>query len=96
MLENGADLSIQNDEGDTPLHKATDNGTLFYTLFFKEKCNVEFYVEICSGYENYIEQLINHGANINALNLHLRTPLHLAARESNILLTYYLYLELFN
>ncbi|KAJ5914570.1 hypothetical protein N7504_003453 [Penicillium tannophilum] len=94
LLNNGADLTIMDDDGATPLAVSCLNGHYEVAklllvngadIKIPENCLA---IPICcaaiGGHLRITELLLDHGADIEAQHINKRTPLHMAVDEGHI------------
>lgn len=95
LLQNGADINAFDFYGNTPLHIAVKcNNTYAVKLLLEAKADIEaakfstyetpLYTAVQQNHEEAALLLINYKANVNALNINTDSPLHAAARNSNL------------
>ena len=101
LISKGANILDVDNEGNTGLHLASENGnfeTVKYLLNTK-KCNLDIenkeqftalHLSSINGNLNICKLLIENGANLNCLNSRKRTPLHLASSNGNSEIVRYL------
>lgn len=81
LLSNGSNPNATNQDKETPLHLAAENGN---TIKLKYSCNQMKSKLICIlGHEKVAELLIARGSSLSAENSKGNTPLFLAASSGN-------------
>lgn len=92
LLKNGANVSAENGDKETPLHLAAKRGNLLipmlnviYFIVITIVCNWNSYFDLFSysGHEDVTDLLLKSGANISAEDIDKYTPLHWAALKGN-------------
>lgn len=97
LLENKAEVDVQNSKGDIPLHLAVINDHFDVVQIFLER-GVNIDVKTCDnftslhiaaekGYEKVVELLLQRKASISIKSDHGATSLHLAAKYGHISIT---------
>lgn len=81
LLKNGADVSVVDPMLSTPLHLACMNQSRWTSMSWSNASNG---VEVLTPRKEIVELLLNHHAQVDALDVHGRTPLFVAC--SNIAL----------
>ncbi|MBU2490440.1 MAG: ankyrin repeat domain-containing protein [Proteobacteria bacterium] len=92
LLKQGAQPTILDDKGDTPLHLAVANGHEKTARLLMEAgadanaVSEEFgetplFLAASLGLSKTVERLIEHGARVDARDRHLQTPLHMAVYQ---------------
>jgi ankyrin repeat protein len=89
LLEHGADVNVQDNNGATPLHVSAEVGTVEVARVLLEhganvaardsKGKTPMHDAVDYGRVEVVRVLLEHGANIGAENNEGKTPLHLAA-----------------
>jgi hypothetical protein len=94
LLKNGADLNVKNGAGKTPLQVALGEGkTQLAEVFFEEGARDDpqelLFVLARSGVDDRdsLALLVQHGADVNAMDEAGLTPLHIAVLDGQRLLT---------
>lgn len=106
LIENGADITLKNNNGLTVMHMAAQGERPNILVYFKEKHGLPIEnldavnstpLHWCCymGSENCLDYLVSWGANLNAKDKDGFTPIHLAVMTGNIYIKYYLYQLLF-
>lgn len=102
LLQYGADPKIPDLSGRTPLHWSSYYGHTKIAHMLIPKSNVRaqddegvtpIHLASLAGNLEIAQSLVENGADISALDCHLRTPLHYAARNGNRALIDYLLLN---
>jgi len=94
LIDNGADVNIQDEQGDTPLHYAAQEGLTEITkILIAKGANVNakgvkdktpLHAAAKGGNRDIVVSLLDAGADVNAENYMERTPLHFAAKTGHI------------
>ncbi|XP_033759765.1 serine/threonine-protein phosphatase 6 regulatory ankyrin repeat subunit C-like [Pecten maximus] len=94
LIQEGADVSISDENGTTPLHVAASYGNigLVKTLLDNRANNnaqdqrgrTPVYFAILGGHEEVTEHLIQHGCEVNLYDLGWGSPLQLSVTKCNI------------
>lgn len=79
LIDHGADVNSKNVHLSTLLHFAAYRGN--FEKYCTKSSNIEpkLFLFFCSGRDEAVKVLIDHGANVNAKDQIQRTPLHRAA-----------------
>lgn len=83
LVKSGADVNVvHGDKNRTALHLAAQTGNQFdMTKFLMQSNDNISYL----GREKIANVLVNNGANVNSVDTLLRSPLHVATRNGNLL-----------
>ncbi|MDR0893414.1 MAG: ankyrin repeat domain-containing protein [Mediterranea sp.] len=95
FIENGADMTLINNEGEGIIHSAVYSGDVLrlnflldnYTLNLDVQANdgaTALLVALSLNHYDMAKALIEHGANVNIGDINHLTPLHIAAQEGSI------------
>lgn len=94
LVDNGADVNIKDERGNTPLHYAAQEGqTEIAKILIAKGANVNakgfkdgtpLHRAAKGGNKDVAVFLLDAGADVNAENYMERTPLHFAAKNGNI------------
>ena len=87
LINEGTNMSIQLDNGETPMHLAAEKGNKFHGNILKYR-QIHTFPNKCSlniekGSLNIINLLLNIGVSPYILNGNNSTPLHNAAKNGN-------------
>lgn len=94
LIDNGADVNVKDEQGNTPLHYAAQEGqTEISRILISKGADVNakgfedatpLHAAAIGGNKDVVVSLLDAGADVDAENYMERTPLHLAAKSGHI------------
>lgn len=86
LIEFGATVDAEDFTKRTPLHHAVYEGKLLTHFYSMSSIFLQTFSIYLSERENVVRALVELGANVDAKDMHQRTPLHFAAFKGNSLI----------
>ena len=100
LTKRGAKLTVQNNDGNTLLHKTAENGNFGFFEYLNKRGNIRniannikdtlLYMAVMGDNVEIVKYFVDHGADLNVKDELLGTPLFMAVENNNINIVQYL------